>query len=70
MSTNPETIITITNRKRIMSFTVVYLIGIVGAFFTFMATQHMRLPVRIGLSIVAFSAISAIGTFVLQNMAR
>ena len=70
MSTNPETIITITNRKRIMSFTVVYLIGIVGGFFTFMATRHMRLPVRIGLSIVAFSAISAIVTFVLQNMAR
>ncbi len=70
MSTNPETIITITNRKRIMSFTVIYLIGIVGGFITFMASRHMRLPVRLGLSIIAFSAISAIVTFVVQNMAR
>jgi len=53
-----------------MSFTVIYLIGFVGSFFTFMATQHMRLPVRLGLSIVAFSAISAIVTFVIQMMAR
>jgi len=70
MSTNPETIITITNRKRIMSFTVIYLIGSVGGFFTFMATRHMRLPVRLGLSIIAFSAVSAIVTFVIQMMAK
>ena len=53
-----------------MSFTVIYLIGSVGGFFTFMATRHMRLPVRLGLSIIAFSAVSAIVTFVIQMMAK
>ncbi len=53
-----------------MSFTVIYLIGTIGGFFTFMATRHMRMPVRLGLSIVAFSAVSAIVTFVIQTMAK
>ncbi len=70
MSTNPETIITIPSRKRIMSFFAIYLIGIAAGFFTFMAARHVRLPVRIGLSIVAFSAVSAIVTFVMQMMAK
>ena len=53
-----------------MSFFAIYLIGIAAGFVTFMAARHVRLPVRIGLSIVAFSAVSAIVTFVMQMMAK
>ncbi len=53
-----------------MSFFVIYLIGITAGFFSFMATRHVRLPVRIGISIVVFSAVSAIVTFIIQMMVR
>ncbi len=70
MSTNPETINTTHSRKGIMSFFTIYLVGIIAGFFTFMAARHVRFPVRLGLSIVAFSVVSAIVTFVLQGMAK
>ncbi len=53
-----------------MSFFTIYLVGIIAGFFTFMAARHVRFPVRLGLSIVAFSVVSAIVTFVLQGMAK
>ncbi len=50
-----------------MNFIVVYLIGLGAGFMVFLVARKASLPVRFGLSIVAFSAVSAIITFIMQR---
>lgn len=51
-----------------MSFTIVFFIGLGAGFLVYMAARKASFPVRLGLTIVAFSAVSAILTFIMQQM--
>ena len=51
-----------------MSFKIVFFVGISAGFLVYMVAQKARPTVRFGLSIVTFSAVSAIITFIMQQM--
>jgi hypothetical protein len=47
---------------------MIFFVGISAGFLVYILAQKARLPVRFGLSIVTFSAVSAILTFLMQQM--
>jgi len=51
-----------------MSFAMIFFVGISAGFLVYMVAQKARPPVRLGLSIVTFSAVSAVITFIMQQM--
>lgn len=53
-----------------MSLNVVFLTGLGAGFLVFLVKRDVSFPVRFGLSIVAFSAVSAILVFIMQMSAR
>jgi len=53
-----------------MNFIVLYLVGLGSGFAAFFLTRKLSLNIRLGVSIVTFSAVSAVLTFVVQHMAQ